>query len=150
MKAVVQKVSKASVEVEGKITGKINNGLLVLLGIKDNDDEKVIEWMSNKLVNLRIFPDKEGKLNLSVKDIGGNILLISNFTLYGDLKKGYRPSYSKAAKPDISEPIYEKMIDAIKSKGLENIQTGVFGAMMDVQLNNDGPVTVIIEKESDQ
>lgn len=149
MKAVVQKVSKASVKVEGKISGEIEQGILVLLGIKNDDNDRIVEWMSNKLVNLRIFPDEDGKLNLSVKDVGGKILIVSNFTLYGELKKGFRPSYINAAKPEISEPIYSAMISATKEKGVE-VQTGVFGAMMDVEIINDGPVTVILEKEVDQ
>ena len=147
MRAIVQRVSRASVTVEGKITGEIKAGLMVLLGIKDTDDDAVIEWMCNKLVNLRIFPDEEGKQNLSVKEVGGGILLVSNFTLYGDVKKGFRPSFGHAAKPEISEPIYEKMIDALKSRSIP-LATGIFGAMMDVELINDGPVTILIEKEA--
>lgn len=147
MKAIVQRVSKASVKVNDKITGEISNGIMVLLGITYNDDNKVIDWIVNKLINLRIFPDDEGKLNRSVIDIKGGVLLVSNFTLYGDTKKGFRPSFGYAATPDISEPIYNIVVEKLKESGLL-IQTGIFGAMMDVELINDGPVTIIIEKDN--
>jgi len=142
----VQRVSSASVSIDGKLQGAIDKGLLVLLGIKDSDDEEIAKWFANKLVNLRIFSDESGKMNRSVLDIGGGILLISNFTLYGDTRKGYRPSFSKAASPDIAKPLYDKMLDNLRSNKSLKIEAGVFGAMMNVALVNDGPVTVIIEK----
>lgn len=146
MKAVVQRVKSASVKIDGKIHGAISKGLLVLLGVKEGDNDEVISWFANKLVNLRVFPDDEGKMNRSVLDIDGEILLISNFTLYGDTNKGYRPSFSKAAKPEISKPVYEKLLAFLRANNPLKIEAGVFGAMMDVELINDGPVTVIIEK----
>tara|TARA_B100000614_G_C14385401_1_gene427361 strand:+ start:54 stop:491 length:438 start_codon:yes stop_codon:yes gene_type:complete len=145
MKAVVQRVKHAKVEIDGRIAGKIDHGILVLLGIIDGDKEK-IEWMAKKLVNLRIFPDSEGKMNRSVSDEGGGILIVSNFTLYGDVQKGTRPSFGRAAHPDISEPIYDEMIKYMRENFDVNIETGEFGAMMEVSLVNDGPVTIIIEK----
>ncbi len=146
MKAVVQRVKSASVKIDGKIHGAISKGLLVLLAVKEGDNDEVISWFANKLVNLRVFPDDDGKMNCSVLDIGGEILLISNFTLYGDTNKGYRPSFSKAANPEISKPIYEKLLTFLRVNNPLKIEAGVFGAMMDVELINDGPVTVIIEK----
>jgi D-tyrosyl-tRNA(Tyr) deacylase len=145
MKAIVQRVKQARVEIDGKVSGEICNGILVLLGIIDGDREK-IEWMSRKLINLRIFPDEEGKMNRSVSDVGGGILIVSNFTLYGDVQKGTRPSFGRAAHPDISEPIYDEMIKYMRENFDVSIETGKFGAMMDVSLVNDGPVTIIIEK----
>jgi D-tyrosyl-tRNA(Tyr) deacylase len=147
MKAVVQRVSKASVKINGKIHGEISKGLLVLLGVKHGDDDNIVKWFANKLLNLRVFPDDEGKMNRSVLDIDGGILLISNFTIYGDTRKGYRPSFSKAAPPEQSEPVYQKLLDTLREVSDLKIEAGVFGAMMDVELVNDGPVTVIIEKE---
>lgn len=145
MKAIVQRVSRANVKVAGKVIGEIDRGIMVLVGITEGDSEKTIDWMCNKLINLRIFEDSEGKMNLSVNDISGAILLISNFTLYGDAKKGFRPSFIEAAPPLISEPIYNSMLEKLRGSGLL-IQSGEFGAMMEVELINDGPVTIIIEK----
>jgi D-tyrosyl-tRNA(Tyr) deacylase len=145
MRAVVQRVKKASVTVDGKIVGSIERGLMVLLGIHEKDTINELLWMAEKLVKLRIFEDEEGKMNISVKDIGGDILLVSQFTLYGDLKKGTRPSYIEAARPEVAIPLYEKMIETLKNEGLR-VETGVFGAMMDVELINSGPVTIILER----
>jgi len=145
MRAVVQRVSKASVEIDGKINGKISKGIVVFVAIRESDNEKAIEWMSNKLVNLRIFPDENDKMNKSVLDVRGGILLISNFTLYGDAKKGFRPSFVESAKPEISEPIFNKFLDYLKSNYDLQIETGKFGAMMNINLINDGPVTIIID-----
>lgn len=150
MRVVVQRVSKASVEIDGRIEGSIQDGLLAFVGINRSDDENTIKWMSNKLCNLRIFPDNAGKMNRSVIDINGGLLVISNFTLYGDAKKGFRPNFLGAAPPDISEPMYDKMIDHLKQNYDLNIQTGRFGAMMNVNLTNAGPVTIIIDKENDK
>lgn len=145
MKAVIQRVSSAQVEIDNKINGKIDTGLMVLLGIKEDDDEKIIDWMINKILNLRIFGDDSGKMNLSVKDVSGGILIISNFTLYGNAKKGFRPSYTDAAKPEKAEELYNIFIEKISREEI-NIQTGIFGASMNVTLVNDGPVTIIVEK----
>ena len=148
MRAVIQRVTKASVTIEGKINGQIENGLLVLMGIEDADTNEDIEWLSSKIVNLRIFNDENGVMNISVKDIAGNILLISQFTLHASTKKGNRPSYIKASKPDIAIPIYEKMIEQLSIDLGKEIQTGIFGADMKVELLNDGPVTIVIDTKN--
>ncbi len=145
MKAVVQRVSKASVEVDGIVTGSIRKGLLVLLGVHQDDTPDKLDWMSEKIAKLRIFEDEEGKMNRSVLDVGGSILVVSQFTLYGDLKKGTRPSFIEAARPEVAIPMYEAMIDKLKELGL-HVETGLFGAMMEVSLVNIGPVTIIIER----
>src|SRR5205809_8125224 len=145
MRAVIQRVTKASVTIEGKINGQIENGLLVFMGIEDADTNEDIEWLSSKIVNLCIFNAENGVMNISVKDIRGNILLISQFTLHASTKKGIRPSYIKASKPDIAIPIYEKMIARLEKDLGKKIQIGIFGAMMEVELVNDGPVTIIID-----
>src|SRR3569833_908620 len=144
MRAVIQRVSKASVTIEGKINGKIENGLLVLLGIEDADTTEDIQWLSNKIVNLRIFNDDNGVMNRSVIDEDGNILLISQFTLHASTKKGNRPSYIKASKPDVAIPLYEKMMRQLKTDLKKKIRTGIFGADMKVEILNDGPVTIVI------
>ena len=148
MRAVIQRVTKASVTIEGKINGQIENGLLVLMGIEDADTDEDIEWLSSKIVNLRIFNDEKGVMNISVKDVAGNILLISQFTLHASTKKGNRPSYIKASKPDIAIPIYEKMIEQLSIDLGKEIQTGIFGADMKVELLNDGPVTIVIDTKN--
>ena len=148
MRAVIQRVTKASVTIEGKINGQIENGLLVLIGIEDTDTGEDIEWLSSKIVNLRIFNDEKGVMNISVKDNGGSILLISQFTLHASTKKGNRPSYIKASKPDIAIPIYEKMIEQLSIDLGKEIQTGIFGADMKVELLNDGPVTIVIDTKN--
>src|SRR5690242_11603912 len=145
MRAVIQRVSKASVAVEEKITGAIKDGLLVLLGIEDADKDEDIEWLSGKIINLRIFDDANGVMNISVRDIDGEILLVSQFTLHASTKKGNRPSYIRASKPDFAVPVYEKMITRLEQDLGKKIQTGIFGAMMKVELINDGPVTIIID-----
>ncbi|MDQ3846358.1 MAG: D-aminoacyl-tRNA deacylase [Bacteroidota bacterium] len=148
MRVVIQRVSKASVTVEDTITGCIQTGLLVLLGIEDADGEEDCKWLSNKIVNLRIFNDEEGVMNRSIIDIGGDLLLISQFTLHASTKKGNRPSYIKASKPEIAIPLYEKMIRQLESDLGKKIQTGVFGADMKVELLNDGPVTIFIDTKN--
>lgn len=148
MKAVIQRVTNASVTVENNITGQINTGLLVLLGIEDADTDEDIQWLSNKIVNLRIFNDEAGVMNRSVKEAGGNILLVSQFTLHASTKKGNRPSYIKASKPPIAIPIYEKMIAQLQTDLGKPIATGIFGADMQVALLNDGPVTIIIDTKN--
>src|SRR3954464_3616457 len=134
MRAVIQRVTQASVTVGEKITGAIQNGLLVLFGIEDADKDEDIDWLSSKIVNLRIFDDTNGVMNISVKDIDGNILLVSQFTLHASTKKGNRPSYIKASKPDFAIPMYEKMIARLEQDMGKKIQTGVFGAMMKVTI----------------
>lgn len=147
MKVVVQRVSRAQVTVNERITGEIKNGLLLLVGIHEEDRDEILEWVCNKILKLRIFEDEEGKMNLSVGDIDGEILIVSQFTLYGDIEKGNRPSFVKAAKPDKAEKIYDQMIEYFKRKMNKSVQSGVFGAMMDVELTNKGPVTILVERE---
>jgi len=148
MRAVIQRVTKASVTIDGKINGQIENGLLVLLGIEDADTAEDIGWLSSKIINLRIFNDEKGVMNISIKDVAGNILLISQFTLHASTKKGNRPSYIKASKPEIAIPIYEKMIRQLSLELGKEIQTGIFGANMKVELLNDGPVTIVIDSKN--
>jgi len=144
MRAVIQRVKNAEVKIDGKIVGKIGKGLLVLLAVHQDDTEDKIEKMATKIINLRIFADEEDKMNLSVKDVGGEILVVSQFTLYGDISKGNRPSFIESAKPDKAVPYYEKFVEKIKTSGLKTA-TGKFGAMMEVSLTNDGPVTIVVE-----
>lgn len=146
MKVVVQRVQSASVTVGKEITGAIEHGLLLLVGIHQDDTKEQMKWMCDKILKLRIFEDEEEKMNLSVSDVEGGILVVSQFTLYGDARKGTRPSFIEAAKPDKAEPMYEEMIRYFKENSNLNIQTGKFGAMMDVELVNDGPVTLVLEK----
>jgi D-tyrosyl-tRNA(Tyr) deacylase len=148
MRVVIQRVLEASVVVDEKVVGSINNGLLVLLGIEDADTEEDINWLSNKIVGLRLFDDAEGVMNLSVKDIGGDILLISQFTLMASTKKGNRPSYIKASKPPIAVPLYEQMIATLTNDLGKAVQTGIFGADMKVSLMNNGPVTITIDSKN--
>lgn len=148
MRAVIQRVTKASVTINEQVHSQIENGLLVLLGIEDADTTEDIEWLSAKIVNLRIFNDDNGVMNVSVKEAGGAILLVSQFTLQASTRKGNRPSYLKASKPDIAIPMYEKMIVQLSADIGKQISTGVFGADMKVELLNDGPVTIIIDTKS--
>jgi D-tyrosyl-tRNA(Tyr) deacylase len=148
MRAVIQRVTKASVTIDGKVSGEIGIGLLVFAGIEDADNAEDIEWLSNKIVNLRIFSDENGVMNISVKGINGDILLVSQFTLHASTKKGNRPSYIKASKPDIAIPLYEKMIWQLSTDLGKKIQTGIFGADMKVELLNDGPVTIVIDTKN--
>ncbi len=145
MRAVIQRVQKATVRIDNQIPGSINQGLLVLLGIEDADTQEDINWLSAKIINLRIFNDLEGIMNLSLKEINGDLLLVSQFTLHGSTRKGNRPSYIRASKPTVAIPMYEKMIKQLESDLGKNIQTGVFGADMQVELINDGPVTIIVD-----
>ncbi|WP_018617167.1 D-aminoacyl-tRNA deacylase [Segetibacter koreensis] len=148
MRVVVQRVSRASVTVEKKIVGEIKDGLLVLAGFEDTDTKEDIEWISNKLVQMRIFNDENEVMNKSVKDIDGNILLVSQFTLHASTKKGNRPSYSRASKGDIAIPLYEKTILQLQTDLGKEIETGIFGADMKVELLNDGPVTIIMDSKN--
>lgn len=148
MRTVIQRVTQASVTIEGKVHASIEDGLLVLLGIEDADMDEDIEWLSAKIVNLRIFNDNDGVMNISIKEVGGNILLISQFTLHASTKKGNRPSYIRAAKPEIAIPVYEKMIQQLCRDMGKIIKTGIFGADMKVELVNDGPVTIFIDTKN--
>ncbi len=148
MKVVIQRVSEASVTIGGKVNGTIGKGLMILVGIENEDSDEDIQWLCQKIVQLRIFNDENGVMNLSLLDVDGDILLISQFTLHASTKKGNRPSYIKAAKPDISIPIYEKMILKLTEFTNKRIQTGIFGEDMKVALVNDGPVTILIDSKN--
>lgn len=147
MKIVIQRVSKASVTIENKKVAEIQSGLLILLGIVNEDTQEDIKWLSNKITNLRIFNDDEGVMNKSIKDINGDIIAVSQFTLHASTKKGNRPSYIKAAKPDIAIPLYKKFVQQLETDLGKKVQTGQFGADMKVELLNDGPVTIIIDSK---
>jgi D-tyrosyl-tRNA(Tyr) deacylase len=148
MRVVIQRVSEASVKVDNQITGSINKGLLILVGIEEADNDEDIVWLSSKIVNLRIFPDADGVMNVSAKDSNTDILVVSQFTLHASTKKGNRPSYIKAAKPDLAIPMYEKFVKQLETDLGKKVQTGIFGADMKVALINDGPVTIIIDTKN--
>lgn len=145
MRFIVQRVKKSQVDIDGKTVGKIDKGFMVLIGITHNDTKEIADYLVNKLINLRVFEDENGKMNLSLKDIEGSLLLISQFTLYADCSGGNRPSFTNAAKPDFANELYEYIINQCKEQ-IKNVQTGIFGADMKVSLINDGPVTIILEK----
>lgn len=147
MRVVVQRVSQSNVKVSGEIIGEINEGLMVLVSFVDEDNDTDLGWMTKKIINLRIFNDDEGKMNRSVQDIGGDILLISQFTLHGSTKKGNRPSFIKAAKPDFANVMYERFIKVLEQSLGKEIQTGEFGGDMKVSLINDGPTTILIDSK---
>jgi D-tyrosyl-tRNA(Tyr) deacylase len=149
MKAVIQRVSSANVKIDGEVKDEIGDGLVVMLGISRDDDETVMRWICNKIASLRVFPDEENKMNRSALDIGGGIMLISNFTLYGDARKGSRPNFMAAAPPDLSRPLYDKMTAHMRENFPLKIAEGEFGAIMDIEMVNAGPVTIIIEKEAE-
>jgi D-tyrosyl-tRNA(Tyr) deacylase len=146
MRAVVQRVSSASVSVDDDVVGSIERGFLVLLGVGGEDDATDITYLADKIANLRIFPDDEGRMNLSLLDIGGTALVVSQFTLYGDCRRGRRPSFTKAAPPDRADALYTEFVAALSERGVP-VQTGVFRATMDVQLVNDGPVTILLDSK---
>lgn len=148
MIAVVQRTKNASVTIEGVVKSKIDKGLLILVGIEDADNDEDISWLATKVVNLRIFNDSEGVMNVSVKDDGGDIIVVSQFTLQASTKKGNRPSYIKASKPPIAVPLYEKFVTAVSAELGKPVQTGEFGADMKVELLNDGPVTIVIDTKN--
>lgn len=148
MRAIIQRVTQAAVKIDGKTYGEINNGLLVLLGIEENDTTTDVDWLSKKIVQMRIFSDEHGKMNLSVQDIKGEILVISQFTLFASTKKGNRPSFIRSAKPDIAIPLYERFIGETEKNIGRKIQTGIFGADMKVTLLNDGPVTIYLDSKN--
>lgn len=148
MRAVLQRVSKASVTVDSELISSIGKGLLVLLGIEDADGQEDVEWLANKIVNLRIFNDENYVMNRSVLDVHGQIIVVSQFTLHAQTKKGNRPSYIKAAKPDIAVPMYERFVSVLEQKLGKKVGTGIFGADMKVELLNDGPVTIVIDTKN--
>jgi len=148
MRAVVQRVSSSKVTVDGELTGEINKGLLVLLGVTHDDTSKDVDYIIDKVLNLRIFEDENEKMNLSLKDVEGELLVVSQFTLYGDCRKGRRPSFSNAARPEVATKLYEEFIDKARKEGIVT-QTGMFGAHMMVDLTNDGPVTILLESNRD-
>ncbi|MEZ4321280.1 MAG: D-aminoacyl-tRNA deacylase [Myxococcota bacterium] len=146
MRAVVQRVSEASVTVGGEVVGSVGRGVLVLLGVAPGDEPSHARWLADKIVGLRIFADDEGKMNRSLLDIEGGALVVSQFTLYGDCSKGRRPSFVRAAAPELADPLYQAFAGFLREAGVSRVQTGVFGADMDVALHNDGPVTLILER----
>ena len=148
MRALIQRVSSASVQIDNKVFSKIGNGLLVLLGVEDEDSDSDIDWLSSKISQMRIFDDKNDNMNLSVNDINGEVLVVSQFTLHASAKKGNRPSYIRASKPDHAVPMYEAFILQMKDKILNGVSSGQFGACMQVDLVNDGPVTIWIDSKS--
>lgn len=148
MRAVVQRVSSSKVTVDEEVVGNINNGLLVLLGVTHDDTSKDVDYMVDKVTNLRIFEDENDKMNLSLKDINGEVLAVSQFTLYGDCRRGRRPSFSDAARPEVANPLYEEFVKKIRDLGI-NVSTGKFGAHMMVDLTNDGPVTILLESRKE-
>ena len=146
MRAVVQRVLESSVTVEGRVTGKIGKGLLVLLGVSESDTEQDADYLADKITGLRCFTDDASKFNLSLQDAGGSVLAVSQFTLFGDCRKGKRPSFTEAARPELAIPLYERFVDRVRALGIE-VQTGEFGAHMDVHLVNDGPVTLMLDSK---
>jgi len=148
MRVVIQRVTEASVTINQKVFSSINRGLVILLGIEDSDKAEDIEWLSNKIANLRVFNDNTSVMNLSIKDISGQFLVVSQFTLYAATKKGNRPSYMRASKPEIAIPLYESFIEELSLNSGLNVKTGLFGADMKVALINDGPVTIIIDTKN--
>ncbi|HKJ02314.1 MAG TPA: D-aminoacyl-tRNA deacylase [Longimicrobiales bacterium] len=147
MRVVLQRVSRARVTVEGRLVGEIGAGLLLLVGFRAGDGEDQIVWMADKLLGLRIFPDADGKMNLGLDEAGGELLVVSQFTLYGDTRKGRRPSFVDAAPPEAAIPLYERFVEVLRGRKPGGVATGEFGAMMDVELVNDGPVTLVLERE---
>ena len=146
MKAVIQRVTRASVTVDGELISSIGSGLMILLGVAQGDTQRDAEVLADKIANLRIFTDSQDKMNLSLSDVGGTVIVVSNFTLYADCSHGRRPSFINAARPDVSEPLYEFFCDEMRKNGVD-VQTGVFGADMQVNLCNDGPVTLVLDSE---
>lgn len=145
MRALLQRVSSASVSVNGRVTGQIERGYVILLGVTHSDTEAEADWLANKIAGLRLFEDDAGKMNLSLFDVGGSLLVVSQFTLYGDARKGRRPSFTNAARPEQAEPLVEYFCEKLRQRGL-TVATGVFGAVMQVDIHNDGPVTLMLEK----
>ena len=147
MRVVLQRVSKASVSIDGRVAGAIGRGFCLLVGLTHGDTDATVDWMAEKVAGLRLFPDAEGKMNLGLDDVAGGVLVVSQFTLYGDAAKGRRPSFIDAARPETAIPLYERFVSALLSRGLE-VATGEFGADMQVEIHNDGPVTLILERNA--
>ena len=147
MKALIQRVTKAKVNISGRTKGSINKGLVVFVGFAENDTNEIIEWVINKIRNLRVFTDQEGKINKSVEEVEGGLLIISQFTLYASVKKGTRPSFIDAAKPELAETLYNYLLEYVSNNTSLYIESGIFGADMQVELTNDGPVTILVERE---
>ena len=146
MRVVLQRVSQASVSISGEVVGEIGGGLVLLVGFTDGDGEGTVRWMADKVLGLRVFSDEEGKMNLSLGEVGGDALVISQFTLYGDTRKGRRPSFVHAAPPEIAIPLYERFLETLRGAAPGKVESGEFGAMMDVALVNAGPVTLVLER----
>lgn len=146
MRVVLQRVSRASVRIGDRIAGRIERGFLLLVGFHASDGDDAVRWMAEKVLSLRLFPDDEGRMNVGLKEIGGGVLVVSQFTLYGDARKGRRPSFIDAAPPEIAIPLYESFVAALRAAAPGPVETGEFGAMMEVELVNDGPVTLILER----
>ena len=146
MRVVVQRVSRAEVRIDGHVKGSIGPGLLLLVGFKADDSDAILSWMAEKIIGLRIFGDDDGKMNRSLAEIGGGLLVVSQFTLYGDARKGRRPSFIDAAVPAIAVPLYDRFVQLLRAQSSGPVETGEFGAMMDVELVNDGPVTLLLER----
>jgi D-tyrosyl-tRNA(Tyr) deacylase len=146
MRLVLQRVSRASVRIAGEVVGEVGRGFMILVGFTDGDDDETVAWMAEKVVGLRVFPDDEGRMNRALDEVGGDLLVVSQFTLYGDTRKGRRPSFVHAAHPDQAVPLYERFVELLRERAPARVETGEFGAMMDVELVNDGPVTLILER----
>ena len=146
VRVVLQRVSRAEVRVAGRVTGRIGPGYLLLVGMRREDAEETLRWMAEKILSLRLFPDEEGKMNRGLDDVGGGLLVVSQFTLYGDTRKGRRPSFIDAAPPEVAIPLYERFVALLRERAPGPVETGEFGAMMDLDLVNDGPVTLILER----
>lgn len=146
MRVVLQRVSRARVSVAGRVTGEIGRGHLLLVGFTPGDDEEALAWMAEKILALRVFSDDAGKMNLSLNDVGGQVMVVSQFTLYGDTRKGRRPSFVHAAPPDLAIPLYERFLEVLRERAPGRVASGEFGALMDVELVNDGPVTLVLER----
>ncbi|MFQ5538110.1 MAG: D-aminoacyl-tRNA deacylase [Gemmatimonadota bacterium] len=147
MRVVLQRVSRAEVRVEGRVRGRIGAGILLLVGFTEGDGTETLEWMADKILGLRIFPDEDGRMNRGLSESGGDLLVVSQFTLYGDVRKGRRPSFVKAAPPETAVPLYEAFLERLRAAAPGRVETGIFGASMEVELVNDGPVTLVLERE---
>lgn len=148
MRAVIQRVSRGAVQVDGETVGTIDQGFVILLGIADDDTEAEAAWLANKIAGLRLFEDEDGKFNISLLEVGGGALVVSQFTLYGDARKGRRPSFIRAARPEHAEPLVDKFVEYLREAGVERVETGVFQARMAVDIQNEGPVTLIVERNA--
>jgi len=145
MRVVLQRVRSASVAIDGRVTGAVGVGYCLLVGFEHDDTDREVDWMVDKIAGLRLFADEEEKMNRSLEDVGGEILVVSQFTLYGDVQKGRRPSFIRAARPEVAIPLYERFVQGLRTRGI-TVATGEFGAMMDVEIHNDGPVTLVLER----